>query len=458
MQQQTDSPQSDLLSPADSSAALPAGQHGDEAWIEVIQKMDEVYSDLVRSQHELEQQNLRLEEAHLFITSVLASMTDVLIVCDQGRRIQRVNRALETITGKSEAALIGASVDTLFDEAGRQVFAAMLGGRSSPRCGLVDCELAILAADGVPAPLSMNCTERRDATGRLAGFVMIGRPVGELRRAYERLDEAHTQLRSTQARLVVSEKMAALGRLVAGVAHELNNPISFVFGNMHVLQRYASALTRFFASPAIAARESELADLKRELKIDRVIRDMPELIEGSLEGAERVSDIVKDLLRFSSSQEEGAEVFNLTRLVNTAADWVIKGERVKPDLRIEAPERLDVKGRKGHLHQILVNLVQNAADVLAGREDKRITIHVRKEGAQVLISVADNGTGIPDAVADKIFEPFFTTKPIGKGTGLGLYVSYSLAHKHGGELTAANGPDGGAVFTLRIPCDDPAER
>jgi two-component system sensor histidine kinase HupT/HoxJ len=167
---------------------------------------------------------------------------------------------------------------------------------------------------------------------------------------------------------------------------------------------------------------------------------------------------VKDLLRFSSTQEEQPEVFDVIKLVRTAADWVIKGERHKPQLVIEAPERLDIEGRKGHLHQIVVNLVQNAADVLAGQADGRITISVERSGTLAILTVSDNGTGIAEDKIDKIFEPFFTTKPIGQGTGLGLYVSYSMAQKNGGDLSAANRPEGGAAFTLRIPYNEHARR
>lgn len=444
--------------PPDPSEFLPGG--GEDAWIEVIQKMDEVYADLVQSQDELEQQNVQLEEANRFIGSILSSMTDVLIVCDPDQRIQRVNKALETIVGQDQATLLGQSLKGLFDASGQSrvdrlvsgaTQEAIAGGGHEPDGSLSDCELALLAADGTPWLLAMNCTERRDHRGNLAGFVMIGRPVGELRRAYERLDEAHKQLTATQQQLVTSEKMAALGRLVAGVAHELNNPISFVFGNMHVLKRYASSLTRFFSTPEVKAREAEFSNVKQDLKIDRIVDDLPELINGSLEGAERVSDIVKDLLRFSSTQAETPERFDLVRIVKTAADWVIKGGRTKPCLTVRAPDRLDMDGHKGHLHQIIVNLVQNAADVLADQDDQRIDIDITQDSEAISVCVADNGPGISEDRLDKVFEPFFTTKPIGQGTGLGLYVSYSMAQKYGGDLSAHNGPDGGAVFTLKVP-------
>ncbi len=414
--------------------------------------MDEVYSDLVQSQTQLEQQNVRLQEAQAFIDSVLAAMTDVLIVCDLKGRIQQVNPALELLTGRLEQDMVGRPLVEIFDPSSHAEVADF--ERRLQREGLlVDREVALAGKDGLPAPLAMNCTARRDHKGRLVGLVLVGRPVGELRRAYGELDESLKKLTQTQQQLIVSEKMAALGRLVAGVAHELNNPISFVFGNMHALKRYGSAITRYLDACEGHFQSDELAELRRKLKIDKVVRDIEPLVEGTLEGAERVSDIVQDLRRFSSNQEETAESFDLVKLICTAADWVIKAERKNPQVRFDLPSSLEIVGRKGHLHQIIVNLVQNAADVLNGRSEAVIEIGCRQEQGDVIVEIADNGTGIAPANMDKIFEPFFTTKPIGQGTGLGLYVSYGMIQKQGGDLTVANRPHGGAVFTLRIPAN-----
>ncbi|WP_189434448.1 LysR substrate-binding domain-containing protein [Mesorhizobium sp. M1E.F.Ca.ET.041.01.1.1] len=140
----------------------------------------------------------------------------------------------------------------------------------------------------------------------------------ELRRAYHQLDLAHQRLTRTQQQLVVSEKVAALGRVVAGVAHELNNPISFVFGNMHALKRYGAAIATYLDAAHGRADPQALEELRRKLKIDSIAADMKPLIDGTLEGAERVRAIVQDLRRFSSSQREGLEVFDVTRTIRTA--------------------------------------------------------------------------------------------------------------------------------------------
>ena len=432
---------------------LPPGEGGEAVWIDVIQKMDEVYSELVESQTELEEKNLRLEEAHDFIGSVLAAMTDVLIVCDAEGLIQQVNPALEAITDRRERDLIGLPIAGLFDDKSRDAVGSFLselknGGMAAQR------DVSLAAPDSQKALISVNCTPRRDHRGRLVGMVLVGRPIGELQRAYRELDTAHQKLTHTQQRMLVSEKMAALGRLVAGVAHELNNPISFVFGNMYALKRYGAAITKYLSACNGKDMPKEMRAMREELKIDQVLRDIGPLVDGTLEGAERVRDIVQDLRRFSSNQEETPEVFNVTRLVRTAVDWVIKAQRMKPAVILDIPDRLEIRGRKGQLHQIIVNLVQNAADVLEGNPEGEIVISGEKTGGDVVVRVSDNGPGIAPDRIDKIFEPFFTTKPIGAGTGLGLYISYNIALKQGGDLTAANRPGGGAEFTLKVPLDE----
>ena len=422
--------------------------NSEEAWIEVIQKMDLVYADLVRYQVELEEKNSALEEAQRFIESVQAAMTDVLIVCDIQGRIQRANGALEKLTGHTEAELMNRSFKELFVESSQSLVDGFADKIRSET--VYDCEVNLIGADGKPTPLAMNCSSRYDHDGRLVGMVLIGRPVGELRRAYEELNITHRELKQAQEQLVHSEKMASLGRLVAGVAHELNNPISFVFGNMHALKRYGDRITRYLQAVHDGVDETQRERLRRELKIDHILSDIGSLIDGTLEGAERVSDIVMDLRRFSGNQQEDNQPFQLAPVINTAVDWVVKAARRKPDLTIEVPEELEAIGIKGLVHQILVNLVQNALDVMEEMETPKLMIRGWRDWDNVRIEVRDFGPGIPKQNLMRVFDPFFTTKDVGKGTGLGLYISYGLASDQGGSLMASNHPDGGAMFTLTL--------
>jgi len=442
-----------LVDQAQVADVLALNPREEEVWIEVIHKMDAVYADLVRYQIELEEKNAALEEAHRFIRGVLGAMTDVLIVCDLEGRILQANRALEALTGKAESELRGRPLSSLF-----QAESAAEAARFPERLGndaIIDCEIALRDGEGRSAPLAMNCSSRYDHEGRLVGMVLIGRPVGELRRAYDELNRAHRELKETQRQLVHSEKMASLGRLVAGVAHELNNPISVVYGNMHALQRYGTRIARYLEATGRGPCPPEIDALREELRIDRILGDIGPLIEGTLEGAERVSEIVQELRRYSTAQKEPASAFDLAEAARTAVQWVLKASRVRAAVEWDLAEGIMVTAPKGAVHQILVNLVQNALDVMEGAAAP--TLRVQADGARgrAWVAVQDQGPGIPEADLARIFDPFFTTKPVGKGTGLGLYVSYGLAEEMGGTLSAANHPSGGAEFRLTLPIDRP---
>ncbi len=422
------------------------------AWIEVIQRMDSIYADIVRYQIELEEKNATLEEAQQFIQSVISSMSDILIVADTQGRIQQVNHALEDLVGKQANDLKNQPLAALFTpESAHMVedFAEHIRTDT-----ITDCEIELIDKTGDAAPIAINCTPRFDHEGRLLGLVITGRPLGELRRAYHDLKQTHAQLQTTQQQLVQSEKMASLGQLVAGVAHELNNPISFVFGNMHVLKRYESYLAEYLN--AIHSNEmsvQQITNLRKELKIDRLLQDIGPLIAGSLEGAERVSGIVEELRRFSTPNQQQIQSYDLSRVVKTAADWVVKARRNRPELNIDTPETLSIIGYEGYVHQILVNLIQNAADALENSEQPTIHISAKQTTNSITVAIADNGPGISDEMLLRIFDPFFTTKPVGKGTGLGLYISYSLATEQcQGQLTARNAKQG-AVFSLTLPLE-----
>jgi len=441
-----------LDSPLESamSAALShdfAAPAGEDAWIEVIQQMDRVYGELVESQTALEDKNAELEAAQDFISSVMGAMSDLLIVCDTDGNIQQVNAALERLSGRPAASFVGQPISAVL-KSPLEDTQAKFARHLQAGIAFTDCEVGLADAEGSMRAISVNCAPRQDHRNRSVGMVLIGRPIGELQQAYRELDDALQNFEHAQQHLVASEKMAALGRLVAGVAHELNNPISFVFGNMHAMKTYGEKITRFLN--AMDESPESLQDLRVELGLDRIAADIIPLVEGTLEGAERVSDIVQDLRRFSGNQSEPQEPFLLACTMHTALNWVMRGARKPPKALIACDDKLEIYSKKGHVHQILVNLVQNAVDALAVTPRARISLAAGAVAGGVEICVEDNGPGIPEAHQNQIFEPFFTTKPVGKGTGLGLYVSYRLADELGGSLRAEPTKTG-ARFVLFVP-------
>jgi len=424
---------------------------GEATRIEVIRKMDEVYSDLLQYQVALEEKNNALEETQQFIESILDSMSDVLVVCDRHGKIQNVNRALVRLTGRSEEDLVGTQIGDLCADAVSQNLVASfpLHLAETP---IEDCEIHLVGDDGAMLSVAVNCTPRYDQQGRTVGMVVIGRPIGELRRAYEELHATHEELKRTQQQLTHSEKMASLGRLVAGVAHELNNPISFVLGNVFAMKRYGNRLQEYLDSiHQENCNPTMCRDMRQQLRIDRILEDLGPLIEGTIEGAERTRAIVDGLKRFSVMEQEEERPLNLAEIIQQSVHWVSKAASAEFDVTMEIPDELPTVGTLGHLQQVFINLVQNALDATLEQPHPSLNISGRIEGECLVVELHDNGQGIPEQSLGQIFDPFFTIKPVGQGTGLGLSITYGIVERHGGTLEAANHPEGGAVFTLRLP-------
>lgn len=447
-------PRQDSPAAAFEDLAVRAGSEaGEEVWLDVIHKMDEVYNDLLQYEVALEDKNAALEESQQFIASVLTSMSDMLLVCNRAGIVEGVNPALASMLGMEAEALKKRPIFDLFadDESREHATRLFAEQRGAP---VEDCEMRLKAANGSAIPVSMNCTPRYNGVGKMLGFVITGRPVGELRRAYQALRRAHEDLKTTQQQLVQSEKMASLGRLVAGVAHELNNPISFVYGNAVAMKRYADRLRRYLDAVHGGADAAALGALRTELRIDRLLADLPSLIDGMLEGAERTRDIVDALKRFSARGGDAHERFDLVEVIDRAVRWVGKGGGARLDVVRELPASLPLEGAPGQIQQVVMNLVQNAADATAATEQPRLHIVARAEGTRAVVEFHDNGPGIPPENLPRLFDPFFTTKPVGQGTGLGLAISYGIVERHGGELSVANHQRGGAVFRLVLPLAD----
>lgn len=447
-----------------SEAPRPGPVEGvdESVWMDVIQKMDEVYSKLVQDEIELEQKNVELEQSQQFIFSVLSAMSDVLVVCNAQGEIEETNAALCELVGRSEATLRGQALYLLLaDDGSHERTRAVLGNSNPSRRGET-VELNLLDAAGQPVPVDMNCTPRAAANGQRLGTVFVGRPTAEIKRAYTELHQTHEALKRAQQQLLHSEKMASLGRLVAGVAHELNNPISFVLGNVHALRKYSERLAAYLEAVHGGQPADQLQALQKKLRVQHILADLPSLIEGTLEGAQRTADIVSALKRFSAIDPDARQPFDLNEVVERAVHWIRKGGAAAFDLAWSPGAPCTVLGSAAQVQQVVMNLLQNAIDAATAAVDDQgaprrplvgLAIDVGDPAlpTEVRLHVRDNGPGIAPEHLNRLFDPFFTTKPVGKGTGLGLSISYGIAEQHGGRLTARNHPEGGAEFTLALP-------
>ena len=270
----------------------------------------------------------------------------------------------------------------------------------------------------------------------------------------EHLDSKNLELGAVQAQLVHQEKMASLGRLVAGIAHELNNPINFVHGNLPYLHEYFGDLKKIIST---IEEESEadralVKGLKEKLKYDFVVADLENILADLNEGTERIRHIIRNLKSFSRLDE--AELKEAS--VNEGLESTLKilSQYYGPDkiyAKLDFADLPPVLCFPGQLNQVWMNLLSNAAEAVYGKPDAQVTIRTSMDDDKVLISIEDNGTGIKKDAENKIFEPFFTTKPVGQGTGLGLSICHSIIERHGGKIWFESGDVRGTIFKVLIP-------
>lgn len=264
------------------------------------------------------------------------------------------------------------------------------------------------------------------------------------------------QLERLQAQIVHSEKMAGLGQLAAGVAHELNNPAGFICGNMDLIRGYLGrlelVLSIYERVSLPAAEAAELALTKKEIGYDSLLPDLRSMIADCVEGAARIRDVVQNLRLFSRLDEAELKKVDLHDCIDSTIRLVSRyyaAGRIR--LVRDYGNLPPVNCFAGQLNQVWTNLLVNAAQAIEDRGEVRIATRVQGESA--VITISDTGCGIELDQLSKIFDPFFTTKPVGEGTGLGLSISYGIIQKHGGTIRTESIPGAGTKFIVSIPID-----
>lgn len=289
----------------------------------------------------------------------------------------------------------------------------------------------------------------------------------ELKQERDRLHDSLARLQQAHAQLLQSEKMASIGQLAAGVAHEINNPIGFISSNLNSLSEYSTMLTKAVGaltdlanacaagSPQIAAQAEEVRKLCAACDLDYITSDLDKIVGESLEGAHRVRQIVADLRDFAHIDNPDLAEEDINKLLEKTINVAWNELKYKAEVAKEFGEIPAIPCYGGKLGQVFLNLLVNAAQAI--KEKGRITVRTGVLGDRIWVEVADTGCGIPPENTHRVFEPFFTTKDVGQGTGMGLHLAYRIVAAHEGAISVKSKVGEGTTFRVELPVAGPPE-
>lgn len=406
------------------------------------------------------QEELRLHDRAMASSSCGITIADAL---DPELPLIYINEAFEQITGYPRSEVIGRNCRFLQrDDRDQPALLDLRRALHEQR----DCTIILrnYRRDGSLFWNELFTAPIFDEQGRLTHFVGIQTDVTarvtaeeSLHRERAELARALAELRQTQAMLIHSEKMNALGQMVAGVAHEINNPVAFVNSNLHSLSRTIEdvfdAYDRLEALALAGALDAAAVRAARgEADLDYLREDTSDLIRSSLEGLRRVRAIVAGLRSFSRLDEAELKLTNVGECVASALQIAQTALQDRIDVILDLDALPEVRLYPAELNQVFLNMIMNAVQAIDGRGT--LTISGRDAGDRIVLRFADTGRGMPPDVLRHIFEPFFTTKPVGSGTGLGLAIAYKIiTDRHKGTIQVESTPGSGSTFTITLPKD-----
>ncbi|MEH2182414.1 sensor histidine kinase [Nostoc sp.] len=338
--------------------------------------------------------------------------------------------------------------------------------------------------DGTLIDISLTISPIKNSTGTIIGVSKIARDISVGKQVEKALQESEAQLRQkatelettllelkrTQTQLVQNEKMSSLGQLVAGVAHEINNPVNFIYANLKPANDYTQDLLRLLRlyQKHYPRPVAEIQYESEEMDLDFLLEDLPKLLSSMEVGAVRIQTIVRSLRNFSRMDEAEVKQVNIHEGIDSTLMILQHRLKGKFDQEIKVVKNYGnlplVECKASQLNQVFMNIICNAIDVLEERDLQRTFSEIEQQPSQILICtkmldshhvqirIVDNGLGIPKFAQERLFDPFFTTKPVGKGTGLGLSISHQIVtEKHNGSLRCHSIPDQETEFVIEIP-------
>lgn len=429
-------------------------------------------SELETQLAELRRTEKALRESEVFYHSLVESLPQSILRKDLTGRFTFVNQRFALALGKPLEEIIGRTDLDFFPTELAQKYRADDARVVESRKGFETVEEHVTRS-GEKLYVQVIKTPLYDPAGQTIGVQGIFWNVTERKRAEEQLHaqnvrlqemavserQAYDALKEAQSFLVQSEKLAGLGQMVAGVAHEINNPLAFVSNNVVVLERDVRELHDLLAlfrqgETVLSEHEPKLLeDIHRHcerIDVDYTLGNLQGILQRTRDGLNRIQQIVRDLRMFARLDESDLNEVDLNAGIESTLN-ITQGHAKKKQVQIETDlGRLPpVTCYPAKINQVMMNLIINAIDACA--EKGKIVVRTRANRQAVRIDVIDNGCGIDPAIRSRIFDPFFTTKPVGVGTGLGLSISYGIVRDHGGSIEVESEPGKGSCFTVCLP-------
>ena len=406
----------------------------------------------------------KIEEAKKEWEQTVDSIDDVIILTDRRDVILRTNKKLLDITNTPYKDLLGRKWQDVLMENG---FANTIHDNGEidfhhPTGKYFKYNIYSTNPTATGEAQHISVVILQDITELMLLTKELEKSLNIVEKKNEELEKAYSQLKSAQSQILQQEKMASIGQLAAGVAHEINNPTGFVMSNLNTLSKYIARIKEFIScqTETIEALTTtglkgkseyieRLNEKRKTTKYDYVMADIDSLINESIEGTERIKTIVQDLKSFSRVDETEYKPANINAGLESTLNIIWNELKYKAIVKKELSDIPKTKCNLGQLNQVFMNLLVNAAQAIENHGE--INVKTWHEEDNIFISISDTGCGIEEDKIGRIFEPFYTTKEVGKGTGLGLSITYDIIRKHNGAIQVKSKPGEGTTFTIKIP-------
>jgi len=417
---------------------LSEEQLQESMWIEIIKRMETIYAELANNQAEIERKNRELLQAKEFTENILRSMVAALIVVDSEEKINMVNQATLNLLGYKKEEIIEKPVKIILasSKQKRRPFDESYLNRFK-ESSIRELEIDLRSKSGEKIPVTLSSSPMRNSEGKTIGVIGVARDLRETKRLLaeaataeaerakaQELERAYKELKDLQSQLIHSERLASIGQLAAGVAHEINNPLGGILVYSHLLH------------------EDLKEDDPKGANVEKIIKE-----------ASRCKDIVKRLLDFARQPEPKVEPTSINVLLEETLS-LIKDQALFHNIKITQkfhPSLPNVMGDSSQLQQAFMNIILNAAEAMDGKGNLIITTDTLRDSPFLVVSITDNGRGIPPGDIKRLFEPFFTTKKAGHGTGLGLAITARIIERHNGSIEVESKLGQGATFIIKLP-------